>query len=56
MIAEEQRRADYPPEDQGIWTAPPGYHWVQQGNGVWQLAPVVVTSAGSRQNSSSWAG
>ena len=56
VLAEEQKRAYYTPQDQGIWTAPPGYHWVQQGNGVWQLAPVVVTNGGSRRNSSSWAG
>jgi len=56
VLAEEQKRAYYPPPDQGIWTAPPGYHWVQQGNGVWQLAPVVVTSGGSGRDSSSWAG
>ena len=56
VIAEERKRAYYTPQDQGIWTAPPGYHWVQQGNGVWQLAPVVVTSGGSGRNSSSWAG
>ncbi len=56
VIAEERNRAYYPPQDQGIWTAPPGFHWVQQGNGVWQLAPVAVTGGGTRQNSSSWAG
>ncbi len=57
VLAEERRRAYYqPPPNEGIWTAPPGYHWVHQGNGVWQLAPVVVTSAGTRRNSSSWAG
>ena len=32
---------------EGIWTAPPGYHWVHQGNGIWQLAPVIVTSGTS---------
>jgi len=56
VIAEERRRAYYAPQDQGIWTAPAGYHWVQQGNGVWQLAPSVMTSGGPRPNSSSWAG
>ncbi len=56
VIAEERRRAYYPPQDQGIWTAPPGFHWVQQGNGVWQLAPIVVTGGGPAQNASSWAG
>lgn len=24
------------------WTAPPGYHWVSQGSGRWQLAPIVA--------------
>jgi Zn-dependent protease len=27
---------------EGIWTAPVGYRWVHRGNGVWQLAPIVV--------------
>ena len=56
VMAEERKRAYYTPQDEGIWTAPPGYHWVRQGNGVWQLAPVVATNGGSRRNSSSWAG
>jgi len=33
VMAEERKRAYYTPQDEGIWTAPPGYHWVQQGNG-----------------------
>jgi Zn-dependent protease len=31
-----------PAASEGIWTAPPGFHWVKLGNGVWQLAPIVV--------------
>ena len=27
-------------DDDGIWTAPPGFLWVSRGNGVWQLAPI----------------
>ncbi len=27
---------------EGIWTAPPGYHWVSRGGGVWQLVPIVI--------------
>jgi Zn-dependent protease len=27
---------------EGIWTAPAGFHWVRQGDGVWQLAPITV--------------
>jgi Zn-dependent protease len=41
VLAEENsRRYD---GDAGVWTAPPGYRWVRQGNGAWQLAPIVVT-------------
>jgi len=28
---------------QGVWTAPPGYRWVSQGNGLWRLAPITVS-------------
>ncbi|HWE38781.1 MAG TPA: site-2 protease family protein [Isosphaeraceae bacterium] len=38
---EDRRRARG--EGQGIWTAPPGYHWVSRGGGVWQLAPIAIT-------------
>jgi Zn-dependent protease len=30
---------------QGVWTAPAGYRWVSQGEGVWQLAPIVVSAS-----------
>jgi len=56
VLAEERRRGFSTPQDQGIGTAPPGYHWVHRGNGVWQLAPIVATAGGSRRNPSSWAG
>jgi Zn-dependent protease len=44
VVAEERRRqaARFSNADEGIWTAPPGFRWVHRGNGVWQLAPVVV--------------
>ena len=29
--------------DTKIWNAPPGYRWVQRGNGIWLLAPRVST-------------
>lgn len=54
--AEERRRAYIGGEDPGIWTAPPGYRWVHQGAGVWQLAPIVVPAAGSRPSTSTWVG
>ena len=57
VLAEEWRRAHTSggPSDQGIWTAPPGYRWVHRGQGVWQLAPIVVTTGSSRPGPSSWA-
>jgi Zn-dependent protease len=48
VLAQERRRN---PADAGIWTAPPGYHWVSRGNGVWQLAPIVVTNYHDRTRS-----
>jgi Zn-dependent protease len=33
-------------EDDGVWTAPPGFLWVSRGDGVWQLAPVHAHSSG----------
>lgn len=41
--AEERRRLVE--EGNGIWVAPPGYSWVNRGDGVWQLAPIVVPVA-----------
>jgi Zn-dependent protease len=54
VIAEERRRAYDGTSDRGIWTAPPGYRWVHRGDGVWQLAPVVVDFRDPRQDPSSW--
>jgi Zn-dependent protease len=54
VLAEERRREHGSSPDQGIWTAPPGYRWVQRGNGIWQLAPIVVTFGGPGQSPSSW--
>jgi Zn-dependent protease len=44
--------AQAPPES-GIWDAPPGYHWVSRGQGVWQLAPIFV-SANDPPSSRPW--
>lgn len=33
-------------EDDGIWTAPPGFSWVSRGKGVWQLAPIAAQASG----------
>jgi len=37
-VVEEERRREF--GSGGIWTAPPGFHWVSQGNGIWQLTPI----------------
>jgi Zn-dependent protease len=42
VLYEEDRRRGYARTDPGISVAPPGYRWVQRGDGIWQLAPVVV--------------
>jgi Zn-dependent protease len=41
VSAEERSRRPSGP-DNGIWVAPPGYAWQSRGEGVWQLAPIVV--------------
>jgi Zn-dependent protease len=57
VLAEERRRMYDAPADNGIWTAPPGYRWVQRGQGVWQLAPVIVVTPGDLgRSSSTWTG
>lgn len=43
VLEDEQRRRATSTRPEGIWTAPPGYHWVRAGKDVWQLAPIVVT-------------
>jgi len=55
VLAEEWQRSHGSSSNQGIWTAPTGYHWVHRGDGVWQLAPVVVTTGGTHTRPSSWA-
>ena len=43
VLYEERRRSVAQAANaQGMWVAPPGYHWVDRGNGLWQLAPMGV--------------
>jgi Zn-dependent protease len=42
VLYEETRRSAAKANAQGMWVAPPGYHWVDRGNGLWQLAPMGV--------------
>ena len=60
VLAEERRdgrrsRGDTDPfADDGIWTAPPGFRWVSRGNGLWQLAPIVVTNSPNDRVPPTW--
>ncbi len=56
VLAEERRRAYYGSQSQSEWAVPPGYHWVRQSTGDWQLAPIVVPTGRSWTNSASWNG
>jgi Zn-dependent protease len=51
---EHRRRRGATVHDGGIWTAPPGYHWVDRGDGVWQLAPMVVRVGDRETSSAPW--
>jgi Zn-dependent protease len=54
VLGEERRRRYAAAQSDGVWVAPPGYQWVHQGNGVWQLAPIVVPYQNPYQGPSSW--
>jgi Zn-dependent protease len=44
QVLYEERRREYARfgGGGGVWTAPPGYRWVDRGDGTWQLAPVGI--------------
>ena len=56
VVFEERRRAfnSGGDQDQGIWVAPPGQHWVRQADGIWRLAPVVVRPSNPIWDAPSW--
>lgn len=41
-----QQPQGVPRPESGLWAAPPGYLWVDRGNGVWQLSPIVIPVPG----------
>ena len=52
---EERRRTTAQANAQGMWVALPGYHWVDRGNGLWQLAPIGVRYPDpATQDASAW--
>jgi len=55
QVRYEERRRAYPAADsQGVWVAPPGYRWVHQGNGIWQLAPAAIRFPDPEHAPSPW--
>ena len=54
QVLHEERRRQFSAQDQEIWTAPPGYRWVHQGNGTWQLAPMAVRVPEPGRGHSQW--
>ncbi len=54
QVLREERRRQYPAQDEGVWVAPPGYRWVNQGNGIWQLAPLAVRFPQPGRGHSQW--
>jgi len=60
VLAEESRRnvvgrsRPGDPTAEGIWTAPAGFRWISRGNGVWQLAPIVISGNRTNGVSSPW--
>jgi Zn-dependent protease len=43
-----------PSAAEGVWTAPPGFRWVSRGDGIWQLAPIVVNTADAERVPPTW--
>ena len=55
VLYEERRRSAAQANAQGMWVAPPGYRWVDRGNGLWQLAPMGVRFPDpAAQDASAW--
>jgi Zn-dependent protease len=53
VLYEEQRR-EFGTGAQSAGVAPPGYHWVDRGNGLWQLVPRGVRMPGAASGAPPW--
>ncbi|APW59820.1 site-2 protease family protein [Paludisphaera borealis] len=49
VLADERRRRSPTPNEEDLWKAPPGYRWIESGQGVWRLAPVTVADWANRR-------
>lgn len=55
VLYEDRRRSVVQGNSEGMWVAPPGYRWVDRGNGLWQLAPMGMTFPDQgRRDASAW--
>ncbi len=54
QVLNEERRRGSAGVQPGIWMAPPGYRWVDRGDGTWQLAPIGVRFPEPEPTSSPW--
>jgi Zn-dependent protease len=54
LYEERRRKPEWRGESEGMWVAPPGYRWVDRGNGLWQLAPMGVNFPDQGRDASAW--
>ncbi len=54
QVLYEERLRGYRPDVAAAGAAPPGYQWVDRGNGLWQLAPRGVRMPDPAQGGSPW--
>jgi len=48
VLTEGRSDDDDSDKSDDVWVAPPGFHWVSRGQGVWQLAPIRVHASSDR--------
>jgi Zn-dependent protease len=54
VLHEERRRKPIWGDSEGMWEAPPGYRWVDRGNGLWQLSPMRMNYPEHSRDASAW--
>jgi len=54
QVLHEERQRGFATGSTGIWMAPPGYRWVDRGDGTWQLAPMGARFPDPEPSSSPW--
>jgi hypothetical protein len=54
QVAYEERTRGFGPDGNGEGAPPPGYYWVDRGNGLWQLAPLGVKMPGPARSAPPW--